>query len=79
MDIQVVYHSKTGNTKKLAEIIAGTLQVKAVPIGNAVTSLSQPADLLFIGDGVYFGKMHKETMAFLSQLSPAAVKNVAVF
>lgn len=35
MNIQVVYHSKTGNTKKLAEIIAGTLQAKAVPIVSA--------------------------------------------
>lgn len=79
MNIQVVYHSKTGNTKKLAEIIAGTLQVKAVSIGNAAAALSKPIDLLFIGDGVYFGKMHKETVAFLSQLSPATVKNAAVF
>jgi flavodoxin len=79
MNIQVVYHSRTGNTQKLAEVIANTLKVKAVPIGNAAASLSQPIDLLFIGDGVYFGKMHKETAAFLSQLSPSTVKNVAAF
>ena len=59
MNIQVVYHSKMGNTKKLAESIASTFQVKATSIENAAASLSHPIDLLFIGDGIYFGKMHK--------------------
>lgn len=79
MNIHVVYHSKTGNTEKLAKAIADTLHTKAIPIGDAAVSFSQPIDLLFIGDGVYFGKMHKETVAFLLQLSPSTVKNVAVF
>lgn len=79
MNIQVMYHSSTGNTKKLAEAIADTLQVEAVPIGKTAESLFQTIDVLFIGDGIYFGKMHKETMDFLLRLSPDIVKNVAIF
>ncbi|MDD3881481.1 MAG: flavodoxin family protein [Eubacteriales bacterium] len=79
MNIKVMYHSSTGNTEKLAKAIADTVNAKAEPIGSSAATISKPIDLLFIGDGTYFGKMHKKTVAYLSQLSPATVKNVAVF
>lgn len=77
MNVKALYHSSTGNTKKIACAIADALNIKAEPIG--LTRLSEPIDLLFIGDGVYFGKPNKETIAFIDQLSPDTVKNVAVF
>ena len=77
MNMKVMYHSSTGNTKRIAEAIAETLDIKAEPIGAA--ALSEAVDLLFLGDGVYFGKPNKETVRFIQQLNPAIVKNVAVF
>lgn len=79
MNIVVAYHSSTGNTKKLAEAIASAMNVKAMPIGDKPISFSKPVDLLFVGDGIYFGKASKETRAFIDGLDPAKVKNSAVF
>lgn len=77
MNVKVLYHSSTGNTKKVADAIADALMIKAEPISDA--DLSMPIDLLFIGDGVYFGKPSKETIAFIDKLTPDTVKNAAVF
>lgn len=79
MNIKVVYHSTTGNTKKLADAIANTLNVSADPIPKEPNATSVPIDLLFIGDGIYFGKPNKNTLSFIQQLNPQTVKNVAVF
>lgn len=78
MNIQVFYHSSTGNTAKLAEAIAAAVGAKARQIDDAA-ALSEPADLLFIGDGVYFGKPNKGTVRFIEGLGPELAKNVAVF
>jgi flavodoxin len=51
MDIKVLYHSTTGNTKKVAEAIAAEAGVIAQPLTEASGSTS--TDILFIGDGVY--------------------------
>ena len=79
MIIRVMYHSSTGNTKKIAVAIANALNIKAEPIDGDQISISEPIDLLFIGDGIYFGKMNKQTLSFINQLNPAIIKNVAVF
>lgn len=79
MNTKVFYHSSTGNTKKLAEAIAESLSVSAQPIEKGKGAGSAPVDLLFIGDGIYFGKPHGDTDAFIESLDPETVKNVAVF
>lgn len=79
MNIKVFYHSSTGNTEKLARTIADTLNITAEPIGKDPIPFSDPVDLLFIGDGVYFGKANKRTLSFIDQLDPKMIKNVAVF
>lgn len=79
MNIKVMYHSSTGNTKKIAQAIADALNVKAEPIGEGEIAFSAPIDLLFIGDGVYFGKANKNVISFINRLDPNIVKNTAVF
>lgn len=79
MNIRVIFHSSTGNTKKLALEIADTLSIKAEPLGAEPISFSEPVDLLFIGDGMYFGKANKRTRSFIDQLDPKMIKNVAIF
>ena len=78
MNIKVVYHSSSGNTKKVAQAIAAAAKVSAEEIVPGF-NLSQPVDLLFVGDGIYAGKMNKRTKAFLDALDGSLVKNAAVF
>lgn len=79
MKIKVLYHSSTGNTEKVANAIASALNVTAEPIDVSTAPMSEPVDLLFIGDGVYFNKPSKITEAYVGRLTPALVKNVSVF
>ena len=78
MEIKVMYHSMTGNTKKVAETIASVAGVSAEAIGGPET-FSKPVDLLFIGDGIYAGGMSRKTKAFIAGLDSAMVKHAAVF
>ena len=78
MKIKVMYHSSTGNTKKVAEAIAAAVGASA----EAITKdhkLSAPIDLLFVGDGIYAGQINKKTKAFIGMLNSSLVKNAAVF
>ena len=79
VNIKVMYHSTTGNTQKLAHAIAESLNVKPEPIANESIAISTPIDLLFLGDGIYFGKPHETTIKFIEGLSPDMVRNAAVF
>ena len=78
MKIKVLYHSSTGNTRKVAEAISSALNVKAEMI-TASYKLLEPVDLLFIGDGIYAAKMSRKTKAFIGTLDSSLVKNAAVF
>lgn len=77
MSVKVMYHSKTGNTKKVAEVIAKAVGASAVQIMDSNSFDS--ADILFIGDGVYGGRVDKKTAKFIKTLDPSKVKNAAVF
>lgn len=79
MNIKIMYHSTTGNTKKLADAIANSLDLTAEPLSKEAIALTEPVDLLFLGDGLYAGKPNKRTQAFIETLDPKLVRNVAVF
>lgn len=79
MNIQVVYHSQGGNTKKVAEAIAQELRVTAIPIEQARDICRESIDLLLIGDGMYFGGMSGEMKQFIDTLAPQNIKKAAVF
>jgi flavodoxin len=75
MKNEVRYLSKSGNTKKVAEAIAGAVGVSAKSIPEPV-----PADteLLFLGGAVYAFGIDEELKKFIAAI-PASVKRVAVF
>lgn len=77
MNIKVIYHSKTGNTKKVAEAIAASIGVIAEPISDDIKFGT--LDILFIGDGVYGGKADSKTEMFIKKLSAKNVKAAVVF
>lgn len=79
MNIKVVYHSKSGNTEKVAEAIAVELNVTATPVAEAQSLLAEQIDLLFFGDGMYFGGIAKESKEFILNLDAEKIKHTAVF
>lgn len=76
MKIAVRYQSIGGNTKSVAEAIAGKVGVNAEPI---TVPLNEPVDFLFIGGGVYAHGLDDSLKSFLENLDATTVKVVAAF
>lgn len=76
MTAAVRYYSRSGNTKKLAEAIAGAASTTAESVEKAITA---PVDLLFLGGAIYAGNVDAHLLTFIRQLKPDFVKSVAVF
>lgn len=67
MKVGVFYFSRTGNTKAVAETIASELNVAAQSIEEP---LAAPYDVLFVGGGIYMGKLDKHLVNFIEKLTP---------
>ena len=76
MKFAVRYYTKTGNTKRLAEAIAKELGVKALPISEAV---SEPVDILFLGNSYYAFNIDPEVKRFVSSLDKGKVGKIVNF
>ena len=80
MNVRVAYYSATGNTRRVAESIAGAL-------GGTATSINDyhedsRVDLLFLGAAVYATHghgVHEAVKKFIASLDAAMVKKVALF
>jgi flavorubredoxin len=80
--VLVIYHSDTGNTRKLAELVAegakgvaGT-QVKLVPAGQLDLDAAAKADALAIGSPDYFSYVAGQVKALFDRvLNDARFKN----
>lgn len=77
MTVRVVYHSRGGNTEKLANAVANAVGVTAEKA--AEVSITESVDLLFVGTAVYAGHVDRPLESFLGTLDPALVGRVAVF
>jgi len=76
MEIAIRYHSKTGNTRKLAKAMgealgAAPLTTKNVPDGQV--------DLLILGASIYGGQPDGEVARFIGVLDGQKIKRAAVF
>lgn len=76
MQFAVRYASRGGNTKKVADAIAGAVGVAAAPVS---TPLADKVDLLFLGSGIYAGGIDASLKAFIGTLAQDRVGAVAVF
>ena len=75
MEFQVIYFSKKGHTKKIAEAIASEVGVNAEDVKDA--KLDRDA-LLFLGSGCYGGKPAKMMTQFIQENSFTS-RDVALF
>ena len=78
MKALVVYYSRGGKTRKLAETIAQELGCETIDIEKKTPDVSG-VDLLIVGSGNYGGKPGKELQKFLDNLKPTTNCKVAVF
>ena len=76
MKIAVRYYTKTGNTKRLAEAVAGALGVEAQPISASITD---PVDILFLGNSYYAFSIDPEVRSFIKSLDKGKVGRIVNF
>ncbi len=74
--VAVRYFSKSGNTKKLADVIAKTAGCKAEQIPAPI---NDGADLLFLGASVYWGGISSDVKEYIQSLNKNKVGKVVVF
>ncbi len=74
--IAVRYYTKTGNTKRLAGAVAEAVGAEALPIS---TPLTEPVDILFLGNSYYAFSIDPEVRAFIRSLDKAMVGKIVNF
>jgi flavodoxin len=75
--MQVIYASRKGSTKKVAEFIARGLGVSPTAVGPD-TKIDH-VDVLFVGGALYAGKMDAKLRSFLEKLTTEQVDKVVIF
>lgn len=76
MTYAVRYYTKTGNTRRLAEAVAGELGVEARPISDPIT---EPVDRLFLGNSYYAFSIDPEVRKFVASLDKDKVGKIVNF
>lgn len=76
MKYAVRFYTKTGNTKRLAEAVAEELRVEALPITEPIT---EPVDVLFLGNSYYAFSIDPEVRSFVASLSKDKVGKIVNF
>lgn len=76
MKAAVRFQSRGGNTKAVAEIIAKKVGVNAEKVE---VPLDEYIDILFVGGGVYMGKMDESLYHFLENLNVNKVGKIVCF
>jgi flavodoxin len=79
MNTCVLYFSRTGNTKRVAEAISDSLEAPAFDIASSEPSIVENYDLLIIGTPVEGSRPAKETSAFIERLPKVAGKKTILF
>ena len=75
----VVYFSRTGNTKRLAQAIAETVKAPIFAMAETQPSAIQDCDLLIIGTPVEGASPAKEASAFIESMPKVESKKAIVF
>lgn len=76
MNTAIRYYSKFGHSKQMAEAIEDIAGAKAATVN---TPLTESVDTLYLGAGVFLGKVNGAVMDFIATLTPDKVRNVVCF
>ena len=75
----VLYFSRTGNTKRFAEVICELIKAPIFTLASTEPSIVTSHDLLILGTPVEGGRPAKETMAFVESLPKGDGKKAILF
>ena len=76
----VVYSTRSGNTKKVAEAIASELSCPCLRItSDSLTVSINDYDTVFIGTGIYKGQPHQDLLSYLQTMRLNCKKQFALF
>lgn len=75
----ILYFSRTGNTKQLAEAISDLTKAPVFDIASSEPSVVENFDLVILGTPVEGFRPAKETVAFVERLPKAEDKKAIVF
>ena len=80
MKIGIIYKSvHHGNTKRIAEVMAGSLDAGLLDLKDVKVNVVTDYDLIGFGSGIYNRKPHKELMKFVEGLNNVKDKKAFVF
>jgi flavodoxin len=79
MNVCVVYFSRTGNTKRLAQAIADATKAPIYDLASAQPSAIENFDLLILGTPVEGASPAKETVTFIENMPQTQGKKVILF
>lgn len=77
MSVNVIYYSRKGHTKMVADAVAKIAEVEAIDITKSHTL--GDTDLLFIGTGIYAGKPDQVLLDYIDNLPANMIKGAAIF
>lgn len=76
MKTAIRYYSKFGHTTKMANIVGELTNTRPE---LATVRLKEPVDTLYLGAGVFLGKVDNSIVEFINTLTPDMVKRVVCF
>jgi flavodoxin len=76
MKTAIRYYSKFGHTAKMANIVG---ELTNTHPELATVRLTEPVDTLYLGAGVFLGKVDNSIVEFIKTLTPDMVKRVVCF
>jgi len=76
MKTAIRYYSKFGHTTKMANIVGEITNTRSE---LATVRLTEPVDTLYLGAGVFLGKVDNSIVEFINTLTPDMVKRVVCF
>ena len=75
----IIYFSRTGNTKRLAQAIADATKASIYDLASTQPSALENCDLLILGTPVEGASPAKETVAFIENMPQTQSKKVILF
>jgi flavodoxin len=79
MNTCVVYFSRTGNTKRLAQVIADATKAPIYDLKSTQPSTIQNCELVILGTPVEGASPAKETLSFIEAMSKVEGKKAILF
>lgn len=76
MKVAIRYYSKFGHSAQMAQVVG---EVAGVKPESVATPLNEEVDILFIGAGVFLGKVNSSIKEFARSLDPKKVKKIVLF